>query len=110
MATKNISDLTPVETEFFNLLYRARSVEFNEEAIVKKDPQKQDEKRKVMKLVYKCIYDKEMVDGSLILFKKNKMMRILAKFLINYYIKALTGSKKTNKGIKITEDTDLLFD
>ena len=51
-----------------------------------------------------------MVEGSLILFKKNKMMRIVAKFLINYYIKALTGSKKTNKGLKITEDTDLLFD
>jgi len=110
MATKNVTDLTPVETEFFNLLYRARSVEFKEEAIVKKDSQKQDEKRKVMKLVYKCIYDKEMVEGSLILFKKNKMMRIVAKFLINYYIKALTGSKKTNKGLKITEDTDLLFD
>lgn len=110
MATKNITDLTPVETEFFNLLYRARSVEFKEEAIIKKDPQKQDEKRKVMRLIYKCIYDKEMVEGSLILFKKNKMMRILAKFLINYYIKALTGSKKTNKGLKITEDTDLLFD
>ena len=110
MSTKNITDLTPVETEFFNLLYRARSVEFKEEAIIKKDPQKQDEKRKVMRLVYKCIYDKEMVEGSLILFKKNKMMRILAKFLINYYIKVLTGSKKTNKGLKITEDTDLLFD
>ena len=50
MATKNITDLTPVETEFFNLLYRARSVEFKEEAIVKKDPQKQDEKRTVMRL------------------------------------------------------------
>ena len=59
MATKNISDLTPVETEFFNLVYRARSVEFNVESITKKDPKKQDEKRKVMKLVYKCIYDKE---------------------------------------------------
>ena len=110
MTTKSISDLTPVETEFFNLLYRARSVEFNEESIVKKDLKKQDEKRKVMRLVYKCIHDKEMVEGSLILFKKNKMMRILAKFLINYYVKAVTGSKKTNKGLKITEDTDLLFD
>lgn len=110
MSGKSINELTPTESEFFNLLFRARSVEFNIEKIVKKDAQKQDEKRKVMKLVYKCIYDKEMVDGALILFKKNKMMRILAKFLINYYIKSLTGSKKTNKGLKITEETDLLFD
>ena len=110
MSGKSINELTPTESEFFNLLFRARSVDFNIEKIVKKDAQKQDEKRKVMKLVYKCIYDKEMVDGALILFKKNKMMRILAKFLINYYIKSLTGSKKTNKGLKITEETDLLFD
>ena len=92
------------------MLYRARSVEFNIESIVKHDPQKQEDKRKIMRLVYKIITDKEMVDGALILFKKNKMMRILARFLINYYIKALTGSKKTNKGIRISEDTDLLFD
>lgn len=110
MTTKHISELTPVEKEFFNLLYRARSVEFNIDNIKKIDPQKQEDKRKVMKLVYKCIHDKEMIDGALILFKKNKIMRILSKFLINYYVKAITGSKKTNKGLKITEDTDLLFD
>ena len=107
----DINTLTKVEREFFNLLYRARSIPFDLEKITKTDPQKQEDKRKVMKLVYKCVYDKEMIDGALILFKKNKMIRIISKFLINYYIKALTGSKKTNKGFKITEeDTDLLFD
>jgi hypothetical protein len=110
MTTKNISELTPVETDFFNLLYRARSVQFDEEAIIKKDTRKQDEKRKVMKLVHIMIHNKDTVEGSLILYKKNKMARILGKFLINYYMKAITGSKKTNKGLKITEETDLLFD
>ena len=110
MSGKNIEDLTPIETDFFNLLYRARSVDFDIEKIVKNNPQKQEEKRSVIKLIYKCIYDKEMVDGALVLYKKNKMTCILSKFLISYYIKALTGSKKTNKGIRITEDTDILFD
>ena len=40
MTTKTISELTQVETEFFNMLYRARSVEFDIKSIVKKDFQK----------------------------------------------------------------------
>jgi hypothetical protein len=60
----------------------------------KKDLIKQDEKRKVIMLIYKLINDNQTIEAGFILYKKNKIIKYVMTFLIKYYMKCFND--KTN--------------
>ena len=97
----DFSKMNQSELKFFKLISDARNVNFNLEAITKKDPVKQEEKRKILKVVRKIISDNEMVEAGYLLYKKHRIIKFTMKFLLNYYIKCF--SKNSNQ-------VDILFD
>jgi hypothetical protein len=111
MEKYNYNECTKLEKDFFKLLYNARNVQYDLELIIKKNKKKQDEKRKILKIIHKCIYDRELIEGGIILYRKNKLIRVVFKFLINYYIKSFTGKKISDESLENTEESfDILFD
>lgn len=97
----DFTNMKQSELKFFALISEARSVEFDINKIVKKDPIKQEEKRKILTVVKKIISDNEIVEAGFLLYKKHKLIKFVMKFLLNYYIKCF---KIQNNQV------DLLFD
>jgi hypothetical protein len=81
--------LTNNQKKFLELVIKARNLRFNVNKIVKKDPIKQEEKRKILALAHKNIHDNSCVEVLLILIKRNILLKTALFFLINYYIKSL---------------------
>tara|TARA_Y100000590_G_scaffold340157_1_gene387891 strand:+ start:412 stop:711 length:300 start_codon:yes stop_codon:yes gene_type:complete len=98
----DFSNMNQSELKFFTLIAEARNSNFDINKIVKKDPIKQEEKRKILSVVRKIINDNEIIEMGFLLYKKNKIIKYIIKFLLNYYIKCF----KTQNNNQI----DLLFD
>jgi len=82
------------DIDYYILIDKARKVEFDINKIKKKDLIKQDEKRKVIMLIYKLINDNQTIEAGFILYKKNKIIKYVMTFLIKYYMKCFND--KTN--------------
>ena len=97
-----MENLTNNQKKFLELVIKARHLHFNVDKIVKNDPTKQDEKRKILILAHKQICDNDSVEVLLILIKRNMLLKTALFFLIKYYIKAITSSS-----INKIDDDDL---
>ena len=97
-----MENLTNNQKKFLELVIKARHLHFNVDKIVKNDPTKQDEKRKILTLAHKQICDNDSVEVLLILIKRNMLLKTALFFLIKYYIKAITSSS-----INKIDDDDL---
>ena len=84
--------LTNNQKKFLELVIKARNLHFDKNKIVKKDPIKQEEKRKILTLAHKNIHDNNFVDVLLILIKRNIFLKTALFFLIKYYIKSLESN------------------
>ena len=82
------------DIDYYILIDKARKVEFDINKIKKKDLIKQEEKRKIIMLIYKLINDNQTIEAGFILYKKNKIIKYVMTFLIQYYIKCFNN--KTN--------------
>ena len=98
----DLSNLKLSELKFFALIAEARNSKFDLNKIIKKDPIKQEEKRKILTVVRKIINDNEIVEAGFLLYKKHKLIKFVMKFLLNYYIRCF---KTQNNNL-----ADLLFD
>ena len=85
--------------DYYILIDKARKVKFDINKIKKKELIRQEEKRKVIMILYKLINDNQTIEAGFILYKKNKIIKYVMRFLIKYYIKCFND--KTN--------IDLLF-
>jgi len=83
-----MENLTNNQRNFLELVAKARNLHFNIDKIVKKDPIKQEEKRKILALAHKNIHDNGCVEVLLILIKRNILIKTALFFLIKYYIKS----------------------
>ena len=101
----DFSKLKPSDLKFFKYIADARAVNFDINKIVKKDPVKQEEKRKILLALKKILDDNQIVEAGFLMFKKNKLIRIVMKFLLNYYIKCFDKIDKNDDN-----EPDLLFD
>ena len=100
-----MENLTNNQKKFLELIIKARKLHFDVNKIIKKDPIKQDEKRKILTLAHKQICDNDSVEVLLILIKRNMLLKTSLFFLIKYYIKAITNSLTS----KIDDDDDLFL-
>jgi len=87
------------DMDYYILIDKARKVKFDINKIKKKELIRQEEKRKVIMILYKLINDNQTIEAGFILYKKNKIIKYVMRFLIKYYIKCFND--KTN--------IDLLF-
>ena len=85
-----MNNLTNNQKKFLELVIKARSLNLNINKIVKNDPIKQEEKRKILKLAHKNIHDNSCIEVLLILIKRNFIIKTALFLLINYYIKSLS--------------------
>jgi hypothetical protein len=99
----NINNLKKDELKYFVLIDKARKVNFDINKITKNDPVKQEEKRKVISLIYKLIHDNQVIEAGFILYKKNRIIKYIMKLLANYYIKCFDENASNRGGF------DLLF-
>ena len=99
----NINNLKKDELKYFILIDKARKVNFDINRIIKNDPVKQEEKRKVISLIHKLIHDNQVIEAGFILYKKNRIIKYIMKLLANYYIKCFDENTYSGGGI------DLLF-
>ena len=90
------------ERKFYILLQKAINVEYDLNKIIKKDKEKQQKKREMLKGMYVCIHNPDIIKMGLILYKKNSLGRILFHQLLKYYIKAFDQNNN------IDEDDDFL--
>jgi len=97
-----MENLTNNQKKFLELVIKARQLYFDVDKILKKDPIKQVEKRKILTLAHKQICDNDSVEVLLILIKRNILLKTVLFFLIKYYIKAITISS-----INTIDDDDL---
>jgi len=98
----DLTNLKQSELKFFALIAEARNCNFDLNKITKKNPVKQEEKRKILKVIKKIINDNEIIEAGFILYKKHTLIKFVMKFLLNYYIKCF----KTQNN----NQADLLFD
>jgi hypothetical protein len=98
----DFSNMNKYELKFFTLIAEARNSNFDINKIVKKDPIKQEEKRKILSVVRKLINDNEIVEAGFLLYKKYQLIKFVIKFLLNYYIKCFKPHNNNQ--------FDLLFD
>lgn len=80
------------EIKFLNMIYEARKINFDIDKIIKKDNKKQEEKRKILIAINKMIFDKDIVEATMILYRKNKIVKLVFKKFINYYIVNFQGN------------------
>jgi hypothetical protein len=94
--------LTNNQKKFLELVIKARHLHFDVNKIIKNNPVKQEEKRKMLMLARKNIHDNDSIEVLLILIKRNILLKTALFFLIRYYIKAITNSLEN-----IIDDDDL---
>jgi len=91
------------EAKFFLLLQKAIDVNYNLSKIVKKDKEKQQKKRDMLKGMYTCIHNPDIIKMGLIIYKKNSISKILFHQLLKYYIKSFEQHNE------IEEENDEIF-
>ena len=96
------------EIKFLNMIYEARKINFDINLIIKKDKKKQEEKRKILIAINKMIFDKDIVEATMILYRKNKIVKLVFKKFINYYIVNFQGNSD-NTDDELDEDEKQLL-
>ena len=71
---------------------RKYSIEINN--IKKKNLEKQESTRKIIKLIKICLENTDILEGACELYKRYKVIRISCNFILKYYISTF---KKYNK-------------
>ncbi len=75
------------ELEFWKKVKIIRDLDLKVEQIVKDNKKKQDETRKVIKMILICINNKELLEGGLVLYKKNAVLRCAMNLFFKYILK-----------------------
>ena len=102
-----MNTFTRSQLKYLELVGQARNIPYNENRILKKDKQKQADKRKIFNVAHRCMHDNEIIEASLILLKKSSIIRIAAFFLLKYYIKEMQkANKNAEAAISETENND----
>jgi len=90
------------DRKFFTLLQKAIDVNYDLNKIIKKDKDKQQKKRDMLKGMYICIHNPDIIKMGLIIYNKNHLGKILFHQLLKYYIKAF------GQNTELDEDDDFL--
>jgi hypothetical protein len=77
-----------LENKFWVLIKKAHKVKFNLDLIKKPNKQKEDDKKKILNTIYISIHNKEILEGCLVLYKKNSLIRLVFNQLLKYYFNA----------------------
>lgn len=75
------------ELEFWTKVKIIRDLDLKVEQIVKEDKKKQEDTRKVINMILICINTRELLDGGLVLYKKNALLRCAMNIFFKYILK-----------------------
>lgn len=93
--------MNKLETKYWESINKARQVDFDLNKIHKKDKQKEENKRKVLKAIYIGIHNKEILEAGCILYQKNAITRLFHTQLMKYYIKSFDINSDSSEKIDL---------
>lgn len=76
-----------LELDFWLKVKTIRDMNLKVESIVNEDKKKEEDTRKVIKMILICINNKEMLEGGLVLYKKNVLLRCSMNIFFKYVVK-----------------------
>ena len=83
--------LSKKNRKFFELLNEARLVDFDLSKVKSSSTENKTlEKHKILRFFHKTIFDKENIEVAFILYQKHFICELFIKYILNYYIKAMT--------------------
>ena len=84
--------LSKKNRKFFELVNEARLIEFDLSKVKPSSTEKKNlEKHKILTFFHKNIFDKENIEISYILYQKHFICELFIKYILNYYIKVMSG-------------------
>ena len=83
------------DLEYWNKVKIVRDLNLKVETIKKKDKKKEEDTKKVVKMLLKAINDRDMLEGGRILYNKNRILRFGINIFFKYFVK--TFKKYSNK-------------
>tara|TARA_B110000114_G_C14735531_1_gene255020 strand:+ start:227 stop:493 length:267 start_codon:yes stop_codon:yes gene_type:complete len=76
-----------LELEFWLKVKTIRDMNLKVDNIKKEDKKKEAETGKVIKMILICINNKEILEGGLVLYKKNVLLRCAINIFFKYVVK-----------------------
>ena len=83
------------DLEYWNKVKIVRDLNLKVETIKKKDKKKEEDTKKVVKMLLKALNDKDMLEGGRILYNKNRILRFGINIFFKYFVN--TFKKYSNR-------------
>lgn len=74
------------DLEYWNKVKIVRDLNLKIELIKKNDKKKEEDTKKVVKMLLKAINDKDMLEGGRILYNKNRILRFGINIFFKYFV------------------------
>lgn len=74
------------DLEYWNKVKIVRDLNLKIELIKKNDKKKEEDTKKVVKMLLKAINDKDMLEGGRILYNKNRILRFGMNIFFKYFV------------------------
>ena len=74
------------DLEYWNKIQSLRNLNLTVESIIKEDKKKQEDTRKVVKMLLISINNKDMLEGGCVLYNKNGLLRFGMNIFFKYFV------------------------
>lgn len=81
-----MSETGKYDLEYWNKIKTLRQLNLSVQNVVKVDKKKQEDTRKIVRLLIICINDKEILEGGCVLYNKNYLLRMGMNIFFKYYV------------------------
>jgi len=74
------------DLEYWNKIQSLRNLNLTVESIIKEDKKKQEDTRKVVKMLLISINNKDMLEGGCVLYNKSGLLRFGMNIFFKYFV------------------------
>ena len=83
-----------LELDYWLKVKTIRDMNLKVENVINENKKKEEDNRKVVKMIIICINNKDLLEGGLVIYKKNALLRCAMNVFFKYVVKTF---KKYNK-------------
>jgi|TARA_B110001469_G_scaffold127288_1_gene147583 hypothetical protein len=74
------------DLEYWNKIQSLRNLNLKVDSVIKEDKRKQEDTRKVVKMLLISINNKDMLEGGLVLYNKSTILRFGMNIFFKYFV------------------------
>ena len=74
------------DLEYWNKIQSLRNLNLTVESIIKEDKKKQEDTKKIVKMLLISINNKDMLEGGCVLYNKNGLLRFGMNIFFKYFV------------------------